>query len=128
MLRVQIDNELGKSDRRLFKPDRAVAGDFLQAVGIGSLMPLAGFILLIFGETAFSLYRYKFSGKTEETDGIARPPRREILLSRHAGLGCAFVSMLIFSITLSDRLADFLFAGTALVTLLASFRRSSAAA
>jgi len=85
-------------------------------------MPLAGFILLVSGETTFSLIRHRF-GK----QGACRSPRngwREHL-SEHAGLCCAFLSMVIFSITLNDRLADFLFAATALISILATLRRKN---
>ena len=82
---------------------RRIASEFLQAVGITSLMPLAGFILLVLGQTAFSVLRYTFGKKADSelagTDGtppgsrhgiqsLPRPAmagrgeRRE-LLSRH---------------------------------------------
>lgn len=146
LLRVQIDTQLVESrSEQEDSGSRRIASEFLQAVGIGSLMPLAGFILLVLGQTAFSVLRYSLGKKADDdlagTDGtppssrhgiqlLTRPAmvgrgERRKLLSRHAGLFCAFVSMVTFSITLSDRLADYLFAGSALIAILANLKRQS---
>jgi hypothetical protein len=131
-LRVRLDTQPmeSKNEQGRAGPLR-IASDFLQALGIGSLLPIAGFILLVLGETTFSVLCYAFENNSgSELAGTAVPrsattgrgERRESL-SRHAGLLCAFLSMVAFSITLSDRLADYLFAGSALIAVLANLRR-----
>jgi hypothetical protein len=115
-LRVSVDTDIRKSDRiRSSSDPRQIFSDLLQAVGIGSLMPLAGFILLVAGETLFGMVRYKkIPYLALEQDASWKDS-----LSKHIGLCCACLSMVIFSITLNDRLADFLFAASALVTVVA---------
>jgi len=104
----------------------------LQAIGIGSLLPLPGFLLLVFGDAVASLVLYSRhsvaqSSKAEQDSLRARMPLQtsgwRVALAAHTGLCFAFLSMAIFSVVLIDRVADALFAGTALVSLAANLRR-----
>ena len=98
----------------------AIVANFLQAIGIGSLLPLPGFLLLTLGDLAISLL-------LDSRQPIAEGPAIEPLhgsrwagaLARHIGLCLAFFSMAVFSIVLIDRVADVLFAITALISIAA---------
>ena len=104
----------------------------LQAIGIGSLLPLPGFLLLVLGDVIASLLLYGRHSTAEEprSDGEdsrrARGPlqafRWRDALATHLGLCCAFLSMAIFSVVLIDRVADVLFAMTAFVSVAANSR------
>ena len=109
----------------------ATGASLLQAIGIGSLLPLPGFLLLVLGDATATLLLY---GR----DSIAEDPSAEldsrrdrsslqasrwgIALATHIGLCFAFLSMAIFSVVLIDRVADVLFALTALVSIAANSR------
>jgi hypothetical protein len=104
---------------------------FLQAIGIGSLLPLPGFLLLTLGDLAASLLleSRKSIAKDSEAEpdlGRARSPLHgsqwRTALAPHAGLCLAVLSMAVFSVVLIDRVADALFAVTALVSIAASLR------
>ncbi len=95
--------------------NREILGALLQAFGIGSLMPLSGFVLLVSGELALAVLRYSLQQKETPSGLTVSGASRSRLLGRW----CVFLSMVIFSITLSDRLADLLFAGSGLVTVVA---------
>jgi hypothetical protein len=109
----------------------AIAG-ILQAIGIGSLLPLPGFLLLVLGDVVASLLLYGRHSTAEnprsqgEDSSRARGPlqafRWRDALTAHIGLFCAFLSMAIFSVVLIDRVADVLFAMTALVSVVANSR------
>lgn len=127
--------ESGFSDSR---PQR-ISSDLLQAVGIGSLMPLAGFILLISAELVLAMLRHARAKQVKSRLAQGDTSKQHLVytvsqpsagwresLAEHIGLCCAFVSMVIFSITLSDRLADYLFAGAALIGVVASLLRRRA--
>jgi hypothetical protein len=114
-------------------PSRTVAtvANLLQAIGIGSLLPLPGFLLLVLGDGALSLLLYGRHSSAEdpraERDSqLARRPSQAFrwrnALGPHIGLCCAFFSMAIFSVVLIDRVADALFAMTALVSIAANSR------
>ena len=106
----------------------------LQAIGIGSLLPLPGFLLLVLGDVAASLLLYGRHCRhlIAEDPSAERDSRRDrsplqgsrwgIALATHTGLCFAFLSMAIFSVVLIDRVADVLFAMTALVSIAANFR------
>lgn len=107
----------------------AAVASLLQSAGIGSLLPLPGFLLLVIGDLAVSLLLDRRSGEgpavgaASGTAGKGRPGfwwRGG--LAANIGLLCAFISMVIFSVTLRDRLADVLFALSALVSVAASLR------
>jgi hypothetical protein len=108
---------------------RRSLGEILHAIGIASLLPLAGSVALICAEAMRSIHyarcRITASALQPVTPANAPGPRpspllRRILLRHIAGI-CAFLSMLAFSITLSDRMADALFAATALVFVITRF-------
>jgi hypothetical protein len=109
----------------------AIVADLLQAIGIGSLLPLPGFLLLVLCDVAASLLLYSRNSiaedpGTERSSGRAGRPlqafRWRDALAAHLGLCLAFLSMAIFSATLIDRVADVLFGMTALVSVAANAR------
>jgi len=93
-------------------------GEAIYAFGFASLMPLAGFIILILGELT-RLVRLSLSHQ------ISPENSRDLLIVRGANWASAirmeslkwgiFVSMALFTITLIDRHADFLIAASFLV-------------
>jgi hypothetical protein len=110
----------------------AIVANLLQAIGIGSLLPLPGFLLLVLGEGALSLLPYGRHSPAEDprADRDSRLARRSSqalrwgnALATHLGLCLAFISMSIFSVVLIDRVADALFAMTALVSIAANSRK-----
>jgi hypothetical protein len=110
-------------------------GGVFYAAGLGTLLPLSGFLLLVFGEFV-RIARLASAGSPrgaparELVDGRksmppdpSRPsgfPWKSVLVPQ-AGACCAFLSMAVFSITLVDRQAEYLFAATALVSVLSHF-------
>ncbi len=102
--------------------------NLLQAVGIGSLLPLPGFLLLVFGDLFTSLLLDRWLPVSEESQTelearrISQAGSWKDALGKHIGLCCAFASMLIFSMVLIDRMADALFGATALISVVASSR------
>jgi len=103
---------------------RTTVGSLLQAVGIGVLLPLPGFLLFGLGNLGISLLL-----KERQPAILGQSPKSGIApwtgaLAVHIGLSCAVASMIIFSIVLVDRVADALFAMSALVSLVASTRRA----
>jgi hypothetical protein len=103
----------------------------LQAIGIGSLLPLAGFLVLGFGDVAASLLLFGTHSTAEvpRVESDSRGADRRLQFSRwtHAlgtniGLCFAFLSMVVFSVVLIDRVADVLFAMTALVSVATNTR------
>jgi hypothetical protein len=110
----------------------ATVAPLLQAIGIGTLLPLPGFLLLVLGDVGISLLLYgrRPMGEDRKAEGNSRPARRprqafpwRNALATNIGLCFAFVSMAVFSIVLIDRVADVLFAMTALASIAASSRR-----
>jgi hypothetical protein len=104
-------------------------GEILHAIGIASLLPLAGSVALICAEAIRSTHYACCCIAASVPQPVAsanvpgpcrNPPLRRILLRHIAGI-CAFLSMLAFSITLSDGMADALFAATALVFVITRF-------
>ena len=109
----------------------ATVASLLQAIGIGSLLPLPGFLVLVLGDLAASLLLYGRHSIVEDprAEGDSRRARSPLQASRwgialttHIGLCFAFLSMAIFSVMLIDRVADILFAMTALVSIAANSR------
>jgi hypothetical protein len=107
--------------------------NLLQAIGIGSLLPLPGFLLVVLGDVAASLFLYGSHSTAEDpraeleprrVSGPLRAFRWRNALATHVGLCFAFLSMAIFSVVLIDRVADALFAMTALVSIAANCRPS----
>jgi hypothetical protein len=113
-----------------------VTASLLQDIGIGSLLPLPGFLVLVLGDLAANLFLYG-RHSTAEADRAELASREEWTslqtsplqnyrwkdnLAPHIGLCCAAISMAIFSVVLIDRVADVLFAITALVSITANSR------
>ena len=104
----------------------------LQAIGVGSLLPLPGFLLLVLGDVVASLFLYGRHSTAEDPRSEGEDSRRargplqafrwRDALATHLGLCCAFLSMAIFSVVLIDRVADVLFAMTAFVSVAANSR------
>lgn len=75
-------------------------GELLYAIGLGSLMPLPGFVILIFGES-LRIFRLRRRGDQETFDsGWGTAFRRETV---KWGI---LLTMIVFSITLKDRHAE----------------------
>lgn len=108
---------------------RRSIGEILHVIGIASLLPLAGSVALICAEAIrSSLYaRSRIAASARQDPAPANAPNAShnglILrfLFRHIAGICAFLSMLVFSITLRDRQADTLFAITAAVFVISRF-------
>jgi hypothetical protein len=99
---------------------RRCVGEILNAIGIATLVPVAGFVLLVVGEAVRSVRYARLKMQVaRERAGMPLPALHgaswnRLVLSQ-AGMWCAFASMTVFSIVLADRVADYLFAGTAFV-------------
>jgi hypothetical protein len=104
-------------------------GDWLFAVGLASLLPLCGCILLISGE---SIRLLRLVGRDKLTMNADRPAHASLSAIQHVmprpewarafraqavkwGL---FLTMIVFSVTLVDRQADILIAASVLVAVL----------
>ncbi len=111
------------SDPRVIR--RRSVGEIFHAIGIASLLPAAGALMLVAGEAIRSALYARWSLRHADSGGLARTVtlslRASQFLRRHIAGICAFLSMLVFSITLRDRLADGLFAATALVFVVTRF-------
>lgn len=99
------------------------AGEILHGVGIATLLPVSGCVLLVAGETLRSLRYARL--KIQVAHYCSGKPAITRLAWSWKGLllsqvfaWCAFASMLVFSLVLVDRVADVLFAGTMLVGIL----------
>jgi hypothetical protein len=126
-------------------------GEILHAIGIGSLLPLAGFLVLVCGETIRIGRREILRTHTAQQCDVSTGEWQEGKVAKlqifpshslptrssawrqaariYIGAWFAFLSMIVFSATLLDRLAEILFAATLLVSLLAhwtSYRRALA--
>jgi hypothetical protein len=110
-------------------------GGLLYAVGIGTLFPWSGFLLFVTGEFV-RIDRYESANSQRTESPQDRPERRKpkhlnpnpapqlqwkSVLVHQAAAFCAFLSMAIFSVTLMDRQAEYLFAITGLVSALTHF-------
>jgi hypothetical protein len=106
---------------------RRCAGEILHGIGLATLVPVAGFVLIVCGETIRSLRyaRLKVRIAREHGGGVpggipitAPPgPAWKWLVLSQAGMWCAFVSMVIFTIILIDHAADRMFGITMLVSI-----------
>ena len=105
-------------------PAQAKLASLLQSIGLGFLLPLPGFLLLVFGQLGIdSLSRERQPTVPEEPRDLTTNTWAGALAA-HIGLCCAFASMVIFSIVLVDRVGDVLFATSALISLGANARRA----
>ena len=110
----------------------AAIASILRAIGIGSLLPFSGFLLLVLGDVVASLLLYGRHSTAEDPRSEGEDSRRACgrlqafrwrdALATHSGLCCAFLSMAVFSVVLIDRVADVLFAMTALVSVAGNSR------
>jgi hypothetical protein len=98
-------------------------GELLFAIGLGSLFPLSGFVLLVAGETIriLRLSRSQLSSG-QLSPGKDKPPEREIpvpewrrAFREQSAKWGIFISMIVFSITLRDRVAEILVCASVLV-------------
>ena len=132
LLKMKISVDVQQDSRHTFHGG-AVVASLLQSIGIGSLLPLPGFLLLVFGDLGASTLLYlryptaegpevKLSSRT--VGGTKHTFRWKDSLVTYLGLCCAFISMVLFSITLIDRIADVLFAISALVSIAVSSRHA----
>lgn len=93
-------------------------GSLFQPLGIGSLLPLPGFLLFVVGELGIT------SLIAERESGEQRSLSWKASLAEHTGLCCTCASIIVFSIVLIDRVADALFALSAIASIAVSFRRA----
>jgi hypothetical protein len=118
-------------------------GDLLYALGLATLFPLSGFFILLGGETlrVYRLHQYALSSPLSiDRQPVPAPMPKPSGLENNPGPSWAsafrkeaakwgiFLSMIAFVITLTDRLAEYLFAASFLIgTLLNApvFRPSS---
>ena len=94
-------------------------GEFLYAVGFASLVPLTGFFLLVCGEflRIVRLMRREGAGVEAERISDARSSRVQpgnatqgwgVAIRQQAAKWGVFVSMIVFTVTLKDRLVEIL--------------------
>ena len=105
---------------------RRYIGDFVYAIGLGSLLPIAGFVVLVAGEgfRLFRLAKNSHDSTMESDTGWGRAIRQE------AVKWCLVASMIVFVITLKDRVADVLVVASFVIGLVCNapwFGRSSRA-
>jgi hypothetical protein len=114
------------------KRSRRLGGVF-YAVGLGTLFPLSDLLLFVLSEFV-RIARFQCAGSQrgesprELMEGRKQMPPdpsrpsghpSQSLLVHQAAACCALLSMVVFSVTLVDRVAEYLFAATALVSVLA---------
>ena len=102
-------------------------GELCYAIGLGSLVPVGGFAILVGGEAlrVFRLIRRDAQNSREVPLSAPRSLARPGAEQTHRGWGKAFrreavkwgilVTMIVFVITLKDRYAEFLAVGSFLV-------------
>jgi hypothetical protein len=105
-------------------PTKTMVANVLQAAGIGSLLPLPGFLLLVFGDLSISLLSRERQSAIHRNAYNVQSTSWTDAIAEHIGLCCAFASMMVFTIVLIDIVADALFVSSAIVSLLASARRA----
>ena len=96
----------------------ASAGEIFRAIGIGSLLPLAGFLILVCGEAICVVRRHNACARDRQKEKATQPCAWWQAARVHLGAWLAFLSMAVFSVMLVDRVAEVLFATTLLVSLL----------
>ena len=110
-------------------------GGVFYAAGLGTLFPLSGLLLFVLGEFV-RIERFESArspsgeplrdlgeGRRLMPPDPSRPfglPWRSVLVDQ-APAWCAYFSMAVFSMTLVDRQAEYLFAATALVSVVSHF-------
>jgi len=125
-------------------PDRPLfLGDLLYALGIATLFPLSGFIVLVLGELLRVYRLHGFANHPSQrvepqpvptpapvapTHPNASNPSWAKAIQKEAGKWGVLLTMIVFVITLTDRFAEYLIAAGFLVGLLLNapaFNRSS---
>jgi hypothetical protein len=94
------------SARVHIRPERRgqLIGEFVYTAGLSSLMPLSGCILLIVGE-ALRVLRLN---RSLRGNAVQQPSGWGLALRREAAKWGIFVTMIAFTATLTDRLAEYL--------------------
>jgi len=120
--------QLDHSERSLPYLRLRYLGDFLYAIALGSLVPLSGFCLLVIGE-GIRLFRLSrrdgqtVQGPGSESDPAKRlPPQWARAFRQEALKWGLFLTMIVFSITLIDRVAEVLIALTILLWAILNVR------
>jgi hypothetical protein len=105
-------------------------GDILYAVGLGSLAPLFGFLILVIGQILLTLRLMNSEAPSEmsSTRKQLSPPSEQSFApnwpqaARHEiGKWAIFLTMIVFTITLIDRVAEVLALARFLVWLVFNF-------
>jgi small-conductance mechanosensitive channel len=86
-------------------------GEFLYAIGLGSLAPVSGFFILLVGEGVRILRLMK------RDQGIETVSSGTTAIRREAVKWCVLLSMVIFVITLRDRVVEILLVASFVVGL-----------
>lgn len=83
-------------------------GDWLYAIGLSTLAPLAGCVVLMSGES-LRILRLAVRARQGVADDIRNPtdPRWGYAVRRQAAKWGVLVTMVVFTITLMDRVADY---------------------
>ncbi|WP_353073638.1 hypothetical protein [Tunturiibacter gelidiferens] len=101
-LLLKVKASAHPENRGNYGPSRITAAiaSILQAIGIGSLLPLPGFLLLVLGDVVASLLLYDRHSTTEDPRSEGEDSRRarrplqafrwRDALATHMGLCCAF--------------------------------------
>lgn len=89
------------------EPRRRGSGELLYAIGLGSLAPLTGFVILVGGE-ALRIFRLLAPrpGRPGRTQAGDRTDRRKF--APEFAMWGMFATMIVFTITLNDRIAEVL--------------------
>lgn len=87
-------------------------GEFLYAIGLGSLAPVSGFFILLVGEGVRILRLMK-----RDDQGIETASSGTTAIRREAVKWCVLLSMVIFVITLRDRVVEILLVASFVVGL-----------
>lgn len=131
----------GAQRRRSFDPrNRHYLGQFAYAVGLASVLPLAGYVMLIAGEgfrllRIFTWTKVGSAAQSPTANASARSleARMEAMQGRVGWFGaiqrealkwCVLISMVVFTITLRDRYADWLICASIVIAVLANWRRA----
>ncbi|HTY84855.1 MAG TPA: hypothetical protein VMB19_11590 [Silvibacterium sp.] len=100
-------------------------GELVYAIGFGSLLPIPGFLILVFGE---SLRLFRLARREPRQPSPAAMPAWGHAFRREAVKWGIVITMLVFVTTLKDRHADVLAVSSFLIGLLLNaplFRRRS---
>jgi len=100
------------------------AGELLFAIGLASLAPLPGFILLVTGELILNYILAQQEVPNFQSPAAQRSPDWTAALRHEAAKWGMFLTMIAFSITLKDRLAEILAALSVLTWVICNLPRS----